>query len=60
MNDKDIASSVMDHFDPACYGLRCVLALCYIWAEHLALLEQGGYDQVASPVVNEACASGTL
>lgn len=27
MNDKDIAHSVMDHFDPACYGLRCVLAL---------------------------------
>ena len=30
MNDKDVATSVMDHFDSACYGLRCVLALYYM------------------------------
>ena len=27
MSDGDIANSVMDHFDPACYGLRCVFRL---------------------------------
>ena len=27
MNDKEVAKSVMDHFDRACYGFRCVLPL---------------------------------
>ena len=32
---------------------------CYVRAERPAQLEQGGYDQVALLVVNEASASGT-
>jgi hypothetical protein len=30
MNDKDIAKTVMNHFDPTHYGLRCVLACTYM------------------------------
>ncbi|KAF8256598.1 hypothetical protein EI94DRAFT_1710840 [Lactarius quietus] len=32
MNDKEIASSVMDHFDPAHYGLS-VITVCRRWKE---------------------------
>ena len=53
MNDKDIANAVMDHFDPACYGLRCVLALssprhdilstlsCQVFLQSAAAAESG-------------------
>jgi hypothetical protein len=38
MNNKDIANSVMDHFDHACYGLRCILALyLYVMISYLIL-----------------------
>ena len=36
-----------------------LVAKCYVRVEHAARLELEGYDQVALPVVNEACASGT-
>ena len=32
---------------------------CYVRVEHLARLEQAGYDQVASLIVDKACALGT-
>ena len=32
---------------------------CYVQVEHSAQLEQAGYDQVASLIVDEACALGT-